>query len=163
MELSEEKVVESLYVQIQRYLSYVWNYRSNISNLTEQMEKLRHGRMWVCIRVDEANRQGDEVFPDVEKWLSRVKEMIKETDKWAADERKSNRWCFHLRLRYLQSQEAKYRTLDIVNQIQEANKYGIVAHPSPSSIRDRVFVSQHSTTSQIKGENFKPNHGGFER
>ena len=75
-----ERVVESLLARIGRHVGYVWNYRSNISNLTQQIEKLRDG-VRVQQFVDEANRQGDEIFPDVQKWLSRAEEMIKEADK----------------------------------------------------------------------------------
>ena len=53
--------------------------------------------------------QGDEVFPDVEKWPSRAEEMIKETDKFIADEREANRGCFHLKLWYQHSEKANVR------------------------------------------------------
>ena len=85
--------------------------------------------------------QGDEVFPDVEKWPSRAEEMIKETDKFIADEREANRGCFHLKLWYQHSEKAKTQAAGIVIEIQEADnliKEG-VAHRPP---RHRVFICQ---------------------
>ena len=95
-----EIIAENLFARIRRHEGYLWNYHSNISELTQQIEKLRDGRVRVQQSVDEANRQGDEIFPDVENWLSRAEEMIKEIDKFNADESEVNTGCFHLKLRY---------------------------------------------------------------
>ena len=100
-----EKVAEKLVARIGRHLGYLFNYRSNILDLTQQIEKLRDGRMRVQQSVDEANRQGDDTFHDVEKWLSRAEEIIKETDKFLEDERNANRGCFNLKLRYQQTRK----------------------------------------------------------
>ena len=151
-----EIVAENLFARIGRHVVYLWNYHSNILELTQQIEKLRDGRVRVQLSVDEANRQGDEIFPDVEKWLSRNEEMIKETDKFIADEREANRGCFHLKLRYQQSKKAKKQAGDIVTKIQEADKYGIVAHHPPppgigvSSISgSEVFELRETILNQI--------------
>ena len=40
-----ERVVESLLARIGCHMGYVWNYRSNSSDLTQQIEKLRYGKI----------------------------------------------------------------------------------------------------------------------
>ena len=155
-----EKVVESLFTLIGRHVGFVWNYRSNISDLTKQIEKLRDGKVRMQQSVAEANIQGDEIFPDVEKWLSRAEEIIKETDKFIANEREANRGCFHLKLRYGQSKKAKRQTGDIVIEIQESDsliKKGVAYRPPPPGIGigfssisgSEVFKSRETTLDQV--------------
>ena len=148
--------VENWFALIGRHLGYLWNYHSNILELTKQIEKLRDGIVRVQQSVDEANRQGDEIFPYVEKWLSCVKEIIKETDKFLEDEIEANRDCFNLKLRYQQSKKAKNQAEYIINEIQEADKYDIVAHrPPPTGIGfssisgSQVFKSRETTIKEI--------------
>ncbi|XP_034707111.1 disease resistance protein At4g27190-like [Vitis riparia] len=151
-----EKVAEKLVARIGRHLGYLFNYRSNILDLTQQIEKFRDGRVRVQQSVHEANREGGDIFPDVEKWLSRAEEIIKETDKFLEDERDANRGCFNLKLRYQQSKKASGQAGDILNKIQETDKFGKVAHEPPppgigsSSVSGwEVFESRETTLNQI--------------
>ncbi|XP_034707099.1 disease resistance protein At4g27190-like [Vitis riparia] len=128
-----EKVAEKLVARIGRHLGYLFNYRSNILDLTQQIEKLRDGR-----------------------WLSRAEEIIKETDKFLEDERDANRGCFNLKLRYQQSKKASGQAGDILNKIQETDKFGKVAHEPPlpgigsSSVSgSEVLESRETTLNQI--------------
>ncbi|RVW65247.1 Disease resistance protein [Vitis vinifera] len=63
------KVAECLVDPIARQLGYLFNYRRNYVDLTEQIEMLDHARVRLQQSVEEANRQGDEIFPDVQEWL----------------------------------------------------------------------------------------------
>lgn len=130
-----EKVVGGLFTLIGRHLGYVWKYSSNISDLTQQIEKLGDATERLQQDVDEANRQGYEIFLDVQKWLSRAEARIKEAEKLLEGEREANRGCFHLWPRYKQSKKANEQSKDIVNEIQEAVKYDKVGHlPPPPGI-----------------------------
>ena len=70
------KVVEYLVYPIIHPLGYLFNYHCNITNFNQQIEMLDHASVRRQQSVEEANRQKDEIFPDVQEWLKGAKKII---------------------------------------------------------------------------------------
>ncbi|RVW53214.1 Disease resistance protein [Vitis vinifera] len=107
------KVAEYLVAPIVRPLGYLFNYRSNLDNLEEQVDKLGDARERRQRDVDDANRQGDEIEPDVQKWLTRTEGIIQTAKELIEDEKAASTSCFNLKLRYQRSRQAKKQSGDI--------------------------------------------------
>ena len=123
------KVAEYLVAPIERQLGYLYNYRSNLDKLEEQVEKLGDARGRLQRDVDEADRQGDEIEPDVQKWLTRTEGIIQKAKELIEDEKAANTSCFNLKSRYQRSRQAKKQSGDI-GQIQES-KFDRVSYRLP--------------------------------
>ncbi|RVW17212.1 putative disease resistance protein [Vitis vinifera] len=154
------KVADYLVGPIIRPLGFLVNYRHNITDLNKQIERLDLARDRLQIPVDEANRQGDEIFRDVQEWLTYAEGIIQRRDDFNEDERKASKSCFYLKSRYQLSKQAKNQAGDIVLKIQQADNFGDrVSYrrpPSPSpfissaSFKDyEAFKSRESTFNQI--------------
>ncbi|KAL6324295.1 hypothetical protein AAG906_007410 [Vitis piasezkii] len=100
---------------IVRPLGYLFNHRSNLDELEEQVERLGNARARLQQYVDEANRQGDEIQSDVNKWLESTEKIIETAKKLIEDENGENTscLCFNLKLRYQRSRQAKKQSGDI--------------------------------------------------
>ncbi|RVW58495.1 Disease resistance protein [Vitis vinifera] len=118
------KVAECLVDPIARQLGYLFNYRRNYVDLTEQIEMLDHARVRLQQSVEEANRQGDEIFPDVQEWLKGAERIIQKKEDFIEDEKKASKSCFYLKSRYQLSKQAKKQAGDIVLKIQQAHNFG---------------------------------------
>ena len=154
------KVAECLVDPIARQLGYLFNYRRNYVDLTEQIEMLDHARVRLQQSVEEANRQGDEIFPDVQEWLKGAERIIQKKEDFIEDEKKASKSCFYLKSRYQLSKQAKKQAGDIVLKIQQAHNFGdrVSYRPSPpplpfissASFKDyEAFQSRESTFKQI--------------
>ncbi|RVW70674.1 putative disease resistance protein [Vitis vinifera] len=64
---------------------YLFNYRSNIDDLRQQVEKLGDARARLERSVDEAIRNGDEIEADVDKWLLRLSREAKKRARFVAE------------------------------------------------------------------------------
>ncbi|KAJ9682085.1 hypothetical protein PVL29_018123 [Vitis rotundifolia] len=124
------KVAEYLVAPIGRQLGYLYNCRSNLDKLEEQVEKLGDARGRLQRDVDEADRQGDEIEPDVKNWLTSTEGIIQKAKELIEDEKAANTSCFNLKLRYQRSRQAKKRSGDI-GKIQEENKFDRVSYRLP--------------------------------
>ncbi|KAL6332979.1 hypothetical protein AAG906_019994 [Vitis piasezkii] len=150
------KVAEYLVDPIIRPLGYLFNYHRNITDLNQQIENLHRAREELQIPVNEANRQGDEIFPGVREWLTYAEGIILERNDFNEHERKASKSCFYLKSRYQLSKQAKKQAGDIVLKIQQAHNFGgRVAHrlppPPPPFITSayEAFPSRESTFNQI--------------
>ncbi|XP_034698425.1 probable disease resistance protein At4g27220 [Vitis riparia] len=154
------KVAEYLVDPIIRPLGYLFNYHRNITDLNQQIDSLHLAREELQIPVNEANRQGDEIFPGVREWLTYAEGIIQKRDDFNEDERKASKSCFYLKSRYQLSKQAKKQAGDIVLKIQQAHNFGDrVSYrrpPSPppftcsASFKDyEAFQSRELTFNQI--------------
>ncbi|XP_059599283.1 probable disease resistance protein At4g27220 isoform X3 [Vitis vinifera] len=154
------KVAEYLVGPIIRPLGYVVNYRHNITDLNQKIQSLHLERERLQIPVDDANRQRDEIFSDVQEWLTYAEGIIQKRDDFNEDERKASKSCFYLKSRYQLSKQAKKQAAEIVDKIQEAHNFGgRVSHRAPpppppfissASFKDyEAFQSRESTFNQI--------------
>ncbi|KAJ9691576.1 hypothetical protein PVL29_013688 [Vitis rotundifolia] len=153
------KVAEYLVDPIIRPLGYLVNYRRNITDLNQQINSLQLARGGLQIPVDEANRQGDFIFPGVQEWLTYAEGIIQKRNDFNEDERKASKSCFYLKSRYQLSKQAEKQAAEIVDKIQEAHNFGgrvsyRLPPPPPfissASFKDyEAFQSRESTFNQI--------------
>ncbi|KAL5783736.1 hypothetical protein ACOSP7_008765 [Xanthoceras sorbifolium] len=66
------KVAEYLVAPISRPFSYLWNYKSNLENLKNEVKKLEGTRDSVQHSVEDASRNGKEIEKHVQSWLDSV-------------------------------------------------------------------------------------------
>ncbi|KAJ7961869.1 Disease resistance protein [Quillaja saponaria] len=88
------KVVEYTVAPIGRQLGYLIFYTSNKENLRTQFRSLEETKDRVQREVDAAKRNGQEIHPDVQNWLSKVNELIEEATKLFGDEGRATTGCF---------------------------------------------------------------------
>ena len=129
------KFAEYLVAPIGRSFGHLFNYRSNIDDLRQQVEKLGDARARLERSVDEAIRNGDEIEADVDKWLLRVSGFMEEAGKFFEVEKKANQSCFNgscpnLKSQYQLSREAKKRAR-VVAEIQGDGKFERVSYRAP--------------------------------
>ena len=70
------KVSEYLVDPVVHQLGYLFHYRTNIQDLSRQVEKLRDARTRHQHSVDEAKRNGHKIEDDVSKWLTHADGFI---------------------------------------------------------------------------------------
>ena len=154
------KVAEYLVDSIIRPLGYLVNYHRNITDLNQRIDSLHLARERLQVPVDEANRQGDEIFPGVQEWQTYAEGIIQKRNDFNEDERKASKSCFYLKSRYQLSKQAEKQAAEIVDKIQEAHNFGdrVSYRPPPppppfissASFKDYgAFQSRESTFNQI--------------
>ena len=89
------KVSELLVAPVVRQLGYLFNYRTNIEDLSEKVEKLRDARSSHQHSVDEAKRNGHAIEDGVSKWLTRSDGFIQDASNFLEDEKKARKSCFN--------------------------------------------------------------------
>ena len=89
------KVSAYLVDPVVRPLGYLFNYRTNIEDLSEKVEKLRDARDRQQHSVDEAKRNGHVIFDDVPNWLTRADGFIQDASKFLEDEKAAPKSCFN--------------------------------------------------------------------
>ena len=148
------KVAEYLVAPIGRSFGYLFNYRSNIDDLRQQVEKLGDARARLERSVDEAIRNGDEIEADVDKWLLRVSGFMEEAGIFFEVEKKANQSCFNgscpnLKSQYQLSREAKKRAR-VVAEIQGDGKFERVSYRVPlSGIGSAPFKGHEALESRM--------------
>ena len=123
-----KKAAEYLVDSVRRQSGYLLNYHGNFDDLKEQVEKLGDARGRLQRYVDEATMQGDEIEPDVQKWLTRAEGIIQKATGLMEDEEGAKKscfsgWCPNLKSRYQLGKEAKKRAGDVVVEINEASNF----------------------------------------
>ncbi|TXG59156.1 hypothetical protein EZV62_016985 [Acer yangbiense] len=119
------KVAELSVVPIGKHILYPFKYKSNMEELTKQVEKLTNLRDTVQHSVDEAKRQGDGIEKHVEKWMDSVDEFTNGVVKPIIDDQvKAGKlcsfgFCPNLMARYSLSKKAAKTTKDGVDLLGE--------------------------------------------
>eukprot|EP00261_Vitis_vinifera_P039379 XP_019080622.1 PREDICTED: disease resistance protein At4g27190 isoform X1 [Vitis vinifera] len=128
------KVSEYLVGPVVRQLGYLFNYRTNIEDLSQKVEKLRGARARLQHSVDEAIRNGHKIEDDVCKWMTRADGFIQKDCKFLEDEeaRKScfNGLCPNLKSRYQLSREARKKA-GVAVEIHEAGQFERASYRAP--------------------------------
>ncbi|XP_034706625.1 disease resistance protein At4g27190-like isoform X2 [Vitis riparia] len=106
------KVSEYLVDPAVRQLGYLFNYRANIEDLSQQVQKLSDARARLQHSVDEAIGNGHIIEDDVCKWMERADGFIDNACKFLEDEKEARKSCFNglcpnLKSRYRLSREAR--------------------------------------------------------
>ncbi|XP_024039427.1 probable disease resistance protein At5g43740 [Citrus clementina] len=83
-------VVNCLSPHAQREFSYWYNSGANFENLKAELHRLKVERESIQRRVSEAERKGEKIEENVEKWLVNANESIEQAAKFIQDEEKAN-------------------------------------------------------------------------
>ena len=129
---------------ITRQFGYLFNYRRNITDLNQKIQSLHLEKERLQIDVDAANRQGYEIYPHVQEWLTYAEGIIQNRDDFNEDEKKASKSCFYLKSRYRLSKRAKRDAVEIAAKIIEARDFGdrVSYRPPPTSVVP--FISSSS-------------------
>ncbi|XP_044466457.1 disease resistance protein At4g27190-like [Mangifera indica] len=57
-------------------LSYLWNHKSNLEEVKKEVERVRDVRADLLSSMERADRRGEQIENDVERWLKNVEECI---------------------------------------------------------------------------------------
>ncbi|KAB2606998.1 disease resistance protein [Pyrus ussuriensis x Pyrus communis] len=120
------KIGESLVTPLGREFGYSVNYHSNLESLKGEIKKLFDKKDGVQRWVDAAQRNGENIKPDVQSWLKNVNDMIQKVSHFE-DEINKKRRCMY---RWNLSRKA-YKIKQDVLQLQDEGKFENV-HPAPS-------------------------------
>ncbi|WCJ22620.1 Disease resistance protein (CC-NBS-LRR class) family [Euphorbia peplus] len=106
-----DEAVDSVWRQI----GYVWNYKSNIEDLKEQLNKLKNERLSLQNSVDEEERNGRLIEAVVTYWFQKADDAINMAENIIEDHQGANKSCFigccpNLKTRYQFSRKAKKHT-----------------------------------------------------
>ncbi|XP_044478023.1 putative disease resistance protein At4g10780 [Mangifera indica] len=117
------------------WIGYLLNYNDNIEALRKQAQKLKATRDSIQVRIDAAERNRENILPDVQNWISEVGKVNEEAEKFLDDEGNANKmcfrgWCVNLRLRYRFSKVAKQK-IAVITQLQEDGKFQTLSKPAP--------------------------------
>ncbi|XP_065852361.1 uncharacterized protein [Euphorbia lathyris] len=109
------RVTDEAIDSVWRQIRYVWNYKSNIEDLKEQLNKLKNERQSLQHSVDEAKRNGELIEDVVTNWFQSADDAIDVAEKIIEDHESANRSCFigccpNLKTRYQFSRKAKKYT-----------------------------------------------------
>ncbi|XP_028057315.1 uncharacterized protein LOC114261269 isoform X2 [Camellia sinensis] len=131
------KLSDYIFPPITDRFGYLFHYNKNVKNIRELLEKLQDKRSRVQGRVHLAKRNGELIESDVERWLSRVGEVVEKLGKFLEDdaigEKRScfNVCCLHLCSSYKLSKEAKKEDPIVAALLQDGDFGGGVSHPAP--------------------------------
>ena len=129
------KVSEYLVDPVVRQLGYLFNYITNIKDLSQKVEKLRDARARQQHSVDEAIGNGHIIEDDVCKWMKRVDGFIQNACKFLEDEKEARKSCFNglcpnLKSRYQLSREARKKA-GVAVEIHGAGQFERVSYRAP--------------------------------
>ena len=129
------KVGEYLVAPVGRQLGYLFHYNSNITELQDEAKKLGDKRQSLQLRVEEAERKGDEILPDVRNWLTSADDIFQEVEKFIEDENNAKKSCFfklcpNLISRHQLSRQAKKKAED-VKKNQGGGDFQAISHWPP--------------------------------
>lgn len=88
------KITEYTVEPIGRQVGYVIDYKINLENLRRQLENLDAAKDRMNRTVNEVERKGKHVYPDVQKWLTEVDEITREAENILGDECQAKTNCF---------------------------------------------------------------------
>ncbi|KAB2607005.1 disease resistance protein [Pyrus ussuriensis x Pyrus communis] len=120
------KIGECLVTPIGTEFGYLIHYHSNLESLRGEIKKLFDKKDGVQGWVDAAQRNGENIKPDVQSWLKNVNDMIQKVSHFE-DEINKKRRCVH---RWSLSRKA-YKITQHVLQLQNKGTFENMAHPAP--------------------------------
>ncbi|KAF7840440.1 putative disease resistance protein [Senna tora] len=132
------KVLELTVEPIGRHLGYLISYHSNVTKLKHEFHELQNEREAVQHRVDDAQRQGEDIEAKVQDWFTQVNEITELVDKFYEKETHANtdcsfKSCPNLWLRHQISRKANKMTLEVA-EIKEKAKFDKVSFYKPPEL-----------------------------
>ncbi|OMO68656.1 NB-ARC domain-containing protein [Corchorus olitorius] len=167
-----EKADELAFDLIKREITCILNYKTNVENLRDGVDDLKHARQRVQRSVDAAKRKGEEIYSDVEKWLSMVDDKIHQVAAAIKleEEQETTKERYHLirispnfMSRYQLSKKAE-KEVEAIAELVGKGRFESVSHPrfrpvkgyykgidSRTNALDRVLEALRNDNSYIVG------------
>ncbi|XP_050255645.1 disease resistance protein RPS2-like isoform X2 [Quercus robur] len=150
-----EKIEENLLERIGQQIGYLIHLNSNVKNLKDQFQKLGDKRHGMQLEIDEAERKGEVMAPEVERWVQNVDNISEGLQGFLEEDVKANTmcldgWCPNLKLRYSLSRKAKKKTLEIDGLLKDGQFARVSYRPPPQGIGSSGFKVFESRISIVK-------------
>ncbi|MBA0742306.1 hypothetical protein Gogos_015374 [Gossypium gossypioides] len=137
LESLASKAAEYMVDSTSEQLGYLFNHESKFQNLWSKVQELKDARQRVQQSVDEANRNGEKIFDDVERWLTMVNDKISDraTTQLQEDEKKAMESYFAgfllgIKSRYRLSKKAEKEVEAITQLLNGKDQFDRVSyHP----------------------------------
>ncbi|XP_028793599.1 probable disease resistance protein At1g61190 [Neltuma alba] len=154
------KIAEYPVHPILRQFGYLFRFSRNVSNLSEQAERLKTLQLHVNQQVQRAISRGDLIEPQVHRWLSSVGQIVKQVEK-IEEQSKTSRSCFggfcpNCVTRYCISRKSTKKMKSIAEFQEQAGNFDRISRPAPlpgieySSSRNFIaFDSRIEATDQV--------------
>ncbi|XP_065849315.1 probable disease resistance protein At4g27220 [Euphorbia lathyris] len=120
-----DPIKQYIVTPIKQHISYTFNCDSKVERLHREVEQLKNKRVRLQQSVGDATRNGEEIYPNVTKWLTTVEKDIEEAEKLIQGKEEAKKKCFigfcpNLKTRYQLSKKADRKASVIGNLLQEA-------------------------------------------
>ena len=150
-----EKIEENLLERIGQQIGYLIHLNSNVKNLKGQFQKLGDKRHGVQLGIDEAERNGEVMAPEVERWVQKVDNISEGLQGFLEEDVKANTmcldgWCPNLKSRYSLSRKAKKKTLEIDGLLKDGQFARVSYRPPPPGIGSSGFKAFESRISIVE-------------
>ncbi|KAH1063280.1 hypothetical protein J1N35_028267 [Gossypium stocksii] len=136
------------------YLHYFLCYGEIVQDFTNHQNSLKLRKQRVDTRVDEAKRQIEVIYEDVEDWLRRAEKELEETQNLQdeIDRAKCSKWCPQWGWRYCLSKKLAEKT-PIISELLEASNFAQVGYRGSLQgiefITSRDFMDSESSKSAL--------------
>ncbi|KAK8514635.1 hypothetical protein V6N12_057533 [Hibiscus sabdariffa] len=128
-----------------RQLSYLFKPRTKFLNLHSKVQDLKDARERLQQSVDSANRNGEVIFDDVQRWLTEVNEKISEqaATQLQEDEEKAIKRCFmgfcpDFKSRYHFSKKADREANAIAQLLTKNDAFNVVGYLPSVEVMDII-------------------------
>uniref|UniRef100_A0A2N9I836 Uncharacterized protein n=1 Tax=Fagus sylvatica TaxID=28930 RepID=A0A2N9I836_FAGSY len=103
---------------IKQQVGYLIHLNSNIKNLKDQFHKLGDKRHGLQLLIDEEKRKGQEILPEVNRWVENVDEISQGLQRFIDEDVKADKkclggWCQDLKSCYCLGRKAEKKTQEI--------------------------------------------------
>ena len=147
-------IQEGLLKPIGRQLRFLVHFNKNVQDLREQVDKLESVKYKVQLSIDTAQRKGEHIKLEAEKWLTDAEMVTEDARKLEDDVQKRcfNGWCPDWSSRFWLSKELSRNSI-IISELHEDGNFDEVSYPvlSPrmESLPSRDFQTFESTKSAM--------------
>ncbi|XVF56902.1 hypothetical protein PTKIN_Ptkin06aG0158100 [Pterospermum kingtungense] len=131
------KAAEYTVDAIARQFSYLFKFKTKFENLEGQLQQLKDARERVQQNVNQAIRQGEDIYDNVNRWLTEVDGKISEeaAAQFKHDEEKAKQRCFvglcpNFKSRYQLSRKAEKEANTIAQLLEEKDRFNGASRPS---------------------------------
>ncbi|KAA8524540.1 hypothetical protein F0562_010963 [Nyssa sinensis] len=155
------KIGEYLVAPIGRRLGYLISYNTNVDLLRTRLRELKNAQVRVQGSVNVAERNLQDILPDVRCWLTSVNGVVEAYEQFFNDDVKANQRCFvdwscpNLKSRYQVSRKAKKKMPEVDELLRKGNFNAVSIPRFPPTIGStiigdlKVFQSRKSTFNLI--------------
>ncbi|XP_065848950.1 uncharacterized protein [Euphorbia lathyris] len=174
VELITDPIKQYIVTPITRRIGYALNCNSKVPTLQDEVQKLKYEKESLQHAVDEATRNGEEIFEDVTKWLINAEKAIEDAEELVEGKEEATKRCLvglcpNLKTRYQLSKKAHKKALAIdmllrsaqgfdsisfmphVQQIVEPSVYSREALPSRVSMLNQIMDALRDPTLNMLG------------